>query len=59
MISLNTKTASKKKRRTPAEIAQFAADAPAMPTLAPAGRARKARVARKLVVKLIEKVKGL
>jgi hypothetical protein len=59
MSSPNIKIDSKKKRKTPAEIAQFAVDMPAMPSLVPARPARKAKVAKKLVVKLIEKVKGL
>lgn len=53
------KNDSKKKRKTPAEIARFAVDLPPLPTLSPARAARRAKVGRKVVVKLIEKVKGL
>lgn len=59
MSTQTTGNGSTKRRRTPIEIAQFAVEVPALPVLVAVAPASRTKVARKVVVKLIEKVKGL
>lgn len=59
MSAQNPKNEPKKKRRTPAEIAQFAVDSPPMPGLAAVKPVKRAKVGKKVVVRLIERVKRL